>query len=221
MNSLGWVKALLASTGKRVAMTVVPLAAAVLSAHAGTLAPTTFGGSCNGDGYTPGTDTSVSHGVEFTGTISCLADTILFGASGGTASVDKGDSILVSWNFDINAPSGTSVDWTLEVIGYSANGKTVLDELITGADTVNRKGNTSFKDDETIGPVLGKKMVSYSVTLEFDFSEPPPGDPTVTIKSLKLRDPPDASVPEPSALFLAVPGLGLLLLKRRKSAPRT
>ena len=216
MNSLDRAKAFLASTGKRVALTVVPLAVAVVSGHAGTLSPTTFDGSCSDGTFSVGDATSVSHGVKFTGTISCSANTIYFDASGGTASIPDGDSILVAWNFDVKEPRLTSVDWHLEVIGLSAKGATVLDETIYGSGGPD---NASFQDSEIIGPVAGKKMVSYSVELEFDFSRSPgpPADPTVNIKSLDLRDSPPASVPEPSALFLAMPGLGLLLLlKRRK-----
>jgi len=40
----------------------------------------------------------------------------------------------------------------------------------------------------------------------------------VTLNSLDLNV---SSAPEPTTLFLAVPGLGLLLLKRRKSEPRS
>jgi len=221
LNSLNRAKAFLAGTGKRVALTVVPLAVVVVSAHAGTLSLATFdGGGCSDGTSSVGDATSVSHGVKFTGTISCEASTIYFGTSGGTASIPDGDSILVAWNFVVKEPRLTSVDWYLEVIGLSAKGAIVLDEKISGSGGPD---NASFQDSEIIGPVVGKKMVAYSVDLEFDFfrSSPPgpPADPTVNIKSLELRD--VGPVPEPSALFLALPSLGLLLLKRRRSAPRT
>jgi hypothetical protein len=174
MNSLDRAKAFLASTGKRVALTVVPLAVAIVSAHAGTLSLTTFDGSCSDGTFSVGDATSVSHGVKFTGTISCSANTIYFDAYGGTASIPDGDSILVAWNFNVKEPSLTSVDWYLEVIGLSAKGATVLDETIYGSGGPD---NASFQDSEIVGPVAGKKMVSYSVELEFDFSRSSPSGP--------------------------------------------
>jgi hypothetical protein len=168
---------LLAGTGKRVALTVVPLAVVVVSAHAGTLSLATFdGGGCSDGTSSVGDATSVSHGVKFTGTISCEASTIYFGTSGGTASIPDGDSILVAWNFVVKEPRLTSVDWYLEVIGLSAKGAIVLDEKISGSGGPD---NASFQDSEIIGPVVGKKMVAYSVDLEFDFfRSSPPGPPS-------------------------------------------
>jgi hypothetical protein len=222
MSSLQRAKAFLATTGKRGALIVLPLAAAVVCAHAAKITPTTFTAGCSGGIGTPTVTTDSEpkgNGVEFTGSVSCAGNVIDFQSSGGAASIDKGDSIDVSWNFVVKEPADQTVEWDLEVIGYSAKGVGVLDFDTRGSGT----GNAKFKGDGTSDPVFPKKMVSYSVDLTFYFSTPgdSPGDPTVTVKSLDLTNPRDIpSVPEPSALYLAVPGLGLLLLKRRKSAPR-
>jgi hypothetical protein len=224
MSSLERAKAFLATTGKRAALMVLPLAAAAVCAHAAKITPTTFTAGCSGGIGTPTVTTGSEpkgNGVEFTGSVACTGDVIFFQSSGGSASIAPGDSIDVSWNFNVKEPADETVNWDLEVIGYSAKGVGVLDFYTSGSGT----GNAKFKGDETSDPVSPKKMVSYSVDLTFYFStsgDGGPADPTVTIKSLDLTDPRDIpeSVPEPSALYLAVPGLGLLLLKRRKSAPR-
>jgi hypothetical protein len=80
----------------------------------------------------------------------------------------------------------------------------------------NCSGGTYFSASGT--PTGMSAGSTFPVSWDFDVSESDAGVAfgTVTLNYLDL----DVSVPEAAALFLAAPGLGLLLLKHRKRAPR-
>jgi MYXO-CTERM domain-containing protein len=213
MTSLDRAKAFLASTGKCAALTVLPLAAAVVSAHAGSISPGLLYPSCSGgSGYTQGV--VMGSGVEFTGSVTCPLDSVSFGVSGGAASFSTTETFPVSWDFNVAAPNGSLVTYDLDLYGFAGGGATVLQWGVTGGAFIVDAGNVDIVGSATIGPPSAQ-MTSYDLDLDFGVSSGT--DPTVTINALDLNV---SSVPEPSALPLALPGLGLLLLKRRKSAPR-
>jgi hypothetical protein len=118
--------------------------------------------------------------------------------------MSTGNTFPVSWNFGV-ASGGADDEWTIQVFMPDSAGNQVFEA--TGS-LVSGSGEVTGSSTATVASSGG---AGYYVVFNVSGG-------TVTLNSLDLNVSP---VPEPASLFLVVPGLGLCLLKRRKSAPRT
>jgi hypothetical protein len=233
MSSLDRAKQFLQNKSRTLALTVVPFAALVALAAPSKASVLTFA---------PGTPTltqTAPSGSLATSNLSAVALDVLNGVSGvagsGNGTLTNGISgswtlsfdmagsanggiitapIPVDWLFNFTSNVGAVLPWSLTL---KLNGSPVT--LTPSPDPVSGTipGFGSQISGTALIPVVEGPINSYDLLLQINSGFPTVGTFTLGIPAGSTLDiNPVSSTPEPSAFFLAAPGLALLLLKSRR-----
>jgi hypothetical protein len=237
MSSLDRAKQFLQNKSRTLALTVVPFAALVA------LAPLAKASVLS---FAPGTPTltqTSASGSLATSNLSSVALDVLNGVSGvagsGNGTLTNGTSgswtlsfdmagsanggiisapIPVDWLFNFTSNVGASLPWSLTL---KLNGSPVT--LTPSPDAVSGTipGFGSQISGTALIPVVEGPINSYDFLLQINSGFPTVGTFTLDVPAGSTLDiNPVSSTPEPSAFFLAAPGLALLLLKSRRKQNR-
>jgi hypothetical protein len=231
MNSLERAKHFLARKASRLALAVVPLAAVAVSTpsakaaailnNSGGCDVTTGTGSCGIDIFSSGGNNHLNVASLFTSGAAVASGSALDfsggltsgGANGGTLN----GKVPVSWDFDIiQAATSRTVDWTITFTLYGSGGSVVSTFSKSGSAASSSGSGTLVAGSGNLPSPSGSNIYGYSITLDTETASGK-GSYSINIPadaSLDLN--PDTSTPEPSTLLLTIPGIGALLLLRRK-----
>jgi hypothetical protein len=239
MSSLDRAKQFLQNKSRTLALSVVPFAALVALAPPAKASLLVFAPG------TPTMSTTAPSGSLVTNNLSSVALTVLNGVTGvagsGNGTLTNGISgswtmsfdmagtvnegaittpIPVDWLFNFTSNVNTTFTWALNL---KLNGSPVT--LTPSPDAVSGSffgfGPTQISGTALI-PVEGGPITSYDLLLQIGnstggsvgtFTLDVPAGSTLDIN-------PVGAAPEPSALFLAAPGLAFLLLKSRRKQPK-
>ena len=233
MSSLDRAKRFLQNKTKTLALTVVPFAALIA------LTPPAKASVLSFDPSTPTLTQTAPSGSFITSNLSSVVLGVSGVAGSGNGTLTNGISGSWSMIFDMagSANSGSfiapiPVDWLFNftsttgsfswALSFKLNGNSV--DLVPSPDAVS--GIISDSTQQIAGtaliPVVAGPITSYDFQLQITTLSTTLGTFTLDIPAGSTLDinPVDSSAPEPSAFFLAAPGLALLLLKsRRKQLP--
>jgi hypothetical protein len=235
MTLLERAKRFLAQKASRLAVVVVPLAAVALSsspAKAGSITLTS-GSGCVLDVCTVSTGTGGGYSGMNSIDLSTSGSVTAFhigdyqldfsangGVTGGSGSISPGTEIPVSWDFVLLNPQlDPTVTWniTFSLNDGSGRSETQYSYSASGSNATTLTGTTvSGTGDITIPASGGGDITGWSITLDTSatgsYRVDIPGDLTLVLNSPGSS----GAVPEPSSMLLTVPGMGALLLLRRK-----
>jgi hypothetical protein len=227
ITSLDRAKRFIAEKAKKVAITLMPLAAlsvAALPAHAGTLGT----GSCTtagGSGSCTITQASATganpalNWLQLAGSGSTTTGQLFFGTAIGSASgsAPSQGTIPVSWYFEIIDPGSLTIGWSLgaNIIGSNSqpgvfpSGSVSSTQFVTGSGLIHPNGGT---------------LSSYILEASFQVQGPPgqgafsvliPAGSTIDLNGTTTAGP--SGTPEPgSVILMGTGGAALLLLRRRQ-----
>jgi hypothetical protein len=231
MNSLERAKRFLARKASRLALAVVPLAAVAISSSPAKANAVLTSDDCS---VTVG---SGSCGIELSGTpggnnhlnsafLSTSGSTVLSvggvvdfsgGSPSGGASGSYNGKVPVAWDFDIVTTTATNrvVAYTI-TFTLNGSGGAVVASFTTSGSATSSSGGTAVSGTANIPtPGASTPIFGYTITLDTDngngkaYGIEIPADSTLDLNPL-------TSTPEPSTLLLTIPGVGALLLLRRK-----
>ena len=221
MTSVERAKAFLSGTGKRLALTIVPLAVAVVSANAASFTPASSGNfntGCSGGLGQPAiltTNTlqaaSVGAGVTIFGNMTCsgidnfgTATTVHDDAIGGSAA-----PIPVSYDFTVSSTAGPgSGFWVLDFQFFTSDPNTIQ-KTYTG-NTTDPVSHITGLDTIDIGSAT---LTGYQVYLVAFWGPPAEFSQDLSVEIAAININADTAVPEPGVFLLTGSGLALLLAK--------
>ena len=230
MNSLDRAKAFLKGRGAKLALAVIPLATiAVSTAQAVRQVGPVFGPpasgsgvsySCSGCSFNPNFAITTlplfngAQGIRVSGPASFTANSpgdynlylqfsgVVGGGSFGSATMP------VDYLFSVDPGNGTFTHWNLE-FGVSETPSTYLSFTTSGAGSGSQPVDISGTG--TITGLLAGQPYAWNINLTLDWTA------NATGATLNLDLPLDiGSVPEPASILLVGPGIGLLMLVRRR-----
>lgn len=233
MTSLERAKHFLARKASRLALAVVPLAAvtissssakaeAILTSDACTV--TTGSGSCgiSLSGVSGGNMHLNSAFLSTSGsTVLSVGSAIDFsgGSPSGGATGSYNGKVPVSWDFDLIEVNAVRViDWTLTFTLNGSGGGAVATFSKSGSASTSSGGGTAVSGSGNMPtPGASTPIFGYTITLDTTtMSGKGSYEINIPVGSTLDLNPDPGSVPEPSTLLLMVPGVGALLLLRRK-----
>jgi hypothetical protein len=237
LNSLDRAKAFLKGKVARTALTILPLAAAAIQAHAGVILLGSGGFNLSGSGFSlsPGGASSQalpaaggitgikfwgpSGGITITATssgsnmcTSCYGLTAGFGVDPNNK-VFTSDSLLTHFDFTVTDSNNLPIAWQVLTNLNTSGGffsNSLAGQTLPGGNSVN----TSF----LITGLTGQTLNSWNLSLDVAFvgSYNSGSSITLTIPSNSVDVGGVSGAPEPATWSLLVAGGGLLALFRRK-----
>lgn len=244
MTSIERAKAFLNDKVKKTALVILPLAAATIHAHAGTITNPTFSydpisSSFNASGgATPSTTTlngtPFVTGISLDGGLSGITFTMVSGgvatgdacgnacagffASGSGAGVFPNDTLPVTYDFTLQASNGDPLVWTVGACISTTSGEG-CNSASGGIDSGGAA--TPVDGSFNISGLDGQTMTGWSAYLDADFASGWGYSSNDTITITVLPDSsvdlgPVNSVPEPATGWMLVSAGGVFALMRRR-----